>query len=412
MPRIRQRRLRLTSDFDFVEATSDDTTVRPIDQSLQDSSPMTTIGRHPPPARTLPSPNPPASPPGGDASETYKARTTDVIMARYRVQVALGYGRFGTVVRAEDTVTGTLVAVKLLHKGEDLHVDPLWEARIFQKILDGCDRRVSSFARVIQSGTFDGFKCIVLELCQATLYDIIKGYCGLVPLPARHILEMSYQIVDAVSYLHSLGIIHTDIKLDNIAVKCADVTTVKWLDVLTGYHDKRILVTTQICILDLGRAVHAIVPTGNHGRVCCLPYRAPEVNLGMPWSYGVDAFAIGCTLANIYVGDSLMSVDIDSDQEHLASIDKLVGPFPEEYARKINEKYPKMFKFDNGISILWSPERDTSSDASHVETASIHNRSLCDLIRNLMRPNPRDRITLEAATRHQYFDGLNALQLG
>ncbi|KAH9887378.1 kinase-like protein [Cubamyces lactineus] len=423
MPRVRKRRLRLASGLDFTSATSEDHTVDPIDQALQDNSPMTTIGRHPPPSRKLISPKPPVSGPAGSILVAYRARNTDVIMERYRVQAGIGYGMFGTVVRAEDMVTGTPVAVKLLHKCEDLHDDVLRESRIFQKLLDGCDRRVSSFVRVIRNGSFDGFHCIVLDLCQATLYDIVKGYCGLIPLPARHVLEMSYQIVDAVSYLHSLGIIHTDIKLDNIAVKCADVTTVKWLDVLTGYHDKKILVSTQICILDLGRAVHAIVPTGNHGRVGCLPYRAPEVILGMGWSYGVDAFAIGCTLANIYLGNSLMSMDIDSDQEHLASIDRLVGPFPEEYARRLNEKYPKTFKFDNGASVLFPPEGDVETDASCVEavtrltrlqpiSASIHHRSLCDLIRDLMCPNPGERLTLDAATRHKYFDGLDALQLG
>lgn len=38
--------------------------------------------------------------------------------------------------------------------------------------------------------------------------------------------------------LHSLGIIHTDLKLDNVAVKYSETTTVRWLDPLTGFQDK------------------------------------------------------------------------------------------------------------------------------------------------------------------------------
>ena len=38
--------------------------------------------------------------------------------------------------------------------------------------------------------------------------------------------------------LHSVGIVHADIKLNNIALKCADTVTVRWLDPSTGFHDK------------------------------------------------------------------------------------------------------------------------------------------------------------------------------
>lgn len=95
----------------------------------------------------------------------------------------------------------------------------------------------------------------MFELCHATLYDIMKGLSGLAPLPGRHIVEIAYQMLSAVSCeclhhmycwtlpesssdLHSLGIIHADLKLDNIAVKYPETTTIQWLDPLTGFHDK------------------------------------------------------------------------------------------------------------------------------------------------------------------------------
>lgn len=58
-----------------------------------------------------------------------------------RVIYKIGAGSFGTVVCCEDTVTQTRVAIKVLHKDEDLHGDVNHEAQMYRKILSGCDRR-------------------------------------------------------------------------------------------------------------------------------------------------------------------------------------------------------------------------------------------------------------------------------
>lgn len=59
-----------------------------------------------------------------------------------RVRATLGYGSYGTVVRAEDRFTGSAVAIKLLHKDEDLNSDLHVEERMYQKLLAGCDPHI------------------------------------------------------------------------------------------------------------------------------------------------------------------------------------------------------------------------------------------------------------------------------
>lgn len=54
----------------------------------------------------------------------------------------LGTGSFGTVVRAEDKYTGTLVAIKVLHKDEDANCDAGKEVRLYRKLLAGCNRHM------------------------------------------------------------------------------------------------------------------------------------------------------------------------------------------------------------------------------------------------------------------------------
>ena len=44
-----------------------------------------------------------------------------------------------------------------------------------------------------------GFHCVVFDLCNSTLHDVVNGYCGLTPLPAIHVMEISYQLVQAIT---------------------------------------------------------------------------------------------------------------------------------------------------------------------------------------------------------------------
>ncbi|KAI0683367.1 kinase-like protein [Cerioporus squamosus] len=346
----------------------------------------------------------------------------EAVMNRYRMVCSLGRGSFGTVVRAEDKITGSVVAIKLLHKDEDLNSDPQKEVRIYRKLLEGCRAQIELFPAVLGVGVHQGFSCIVFELCDSTLYDVIHGFCGLLPLPGRQLVEMVYQIVAAVEYLHSVGITHSDLKPDNIALKCADTTSIRWLDTITGYHNKKLLKSTEIRILDLGSAVcrndGLTCSSGRIGNQC---YRAPEISLGLPWSSGVDVFAIGCIVAELYLGRSLFPAESMTDREHLATVDKLVGPFGEEYARSVEKKIPGTFVFGDEVSVLFPASEVTLTAVEHAVpmkrledckplSGLVHDVVLHDLLHGLMRPSPSSRLGLDSALKHKYFDCLARLQ--
>ncbi|KAI0691975.1 kinase-like protein [Cerioporus squamosus] len=352
--------------------------------------------------------------------KTYVATANDVIMDRYLVLSSLGRGSFGTVVRTVDKVTGTGVAIKVLHKDEDLNVDPQREVRLYHKLLSGCRPQIELFAAVLDYGEHMGFKCIAFELCQSTLCDVVRGFSGLAPLPGRQLVEIAYQMVSATEYLHSLGIIHCDLKPDNIALCSAETVTVRWLDAITGFHDKKILKSTQIRVLDLGTAVDQDdKPLTLLGRVGNRGYRAPEISFGTVWSFGVDTFALGCVIAELYLGRDLFPADMM--REHLAMVDKLVGPFSEEYAHSIEDKLPGTFSFVGRVAIRFPRAGVALSAEEHGEpmrrlenlkplSATIHDTLLYDLVRKLMMPDPVERLEMDAAAKHAYFDVLAKLQ--
>ncbi|KAI0359348.1 kinase-like protein [Trametes cingulata] len=370
----------------------------------------------------------PATPDGPGAtvavrSQRYSPKNTDVILNRYRVRSRIGQGTFGTVVRAQDTVTGTTVAIKLLHKEDLLHGDMRVEEKVYALILSGCQPHVGLFAAVIDSGSYRGFHCVVFDLCDCTLDDVVKAHLGIVPLPSRHLMEIAYQLVKGVEYLHSLGIIHTDIKPDNVALRSSGTTTMKWLDINARLHEKKILISTHICIIDLGNAVDVQTFHVQQGRVGARSYQAPEVTLGLSWSFGVDVFAIGCVVAELYLMRRLLLGIVLDDREHLAHVNRIIGPFPEAYARAIEAKYSGTFAFSDGrVVVVYPPGGSTVSAADFVGvmrwleqskplSTCVHDVRLHGFLRKLMAPNPADRAPLSVACKHEYFDPLYRAQL-
>ncbi|KAI9069266.1 kinase-like protein [Trametes sanguinea] len=339
-----------------------------------------------------------------------------------QVRSGIGFGTYGTVVHAQDHVTGTAVAIKILHRDDALHQDVHAEERMYDKLLAGCDPHIGLFAQVLGSGEHEGFHCIVFELCDCTLFDVLQGYSGLVPLPTRHVVEMAYQIVKAVQYLHTIDVIHTDIKLDNIALRSQDTVKICWLDPMTGFQEKRVLVRAQICILDLGNAVELQGRGVAHGRVGAQGYRAPEVTLGLPWSYSIDSFGVGCVIAELYLGRQLFDGDIDTDREYIATIERLLGPFPETFAREIESKYPGVFTFEGTkVAVQYPPPCSLLSASDYADAmrrlervkplaAQVHDVVLIDLLRKLLAHDATSRISLEAAAKHKYFDTMTRLQ--
>ncbi len=89
--------------------------------------------------------------------------------------------------------------------------------------------------------------------------------------------------------------------------------------------------------------------------------------LGCPWSFGVDAFSLGCVIAEIHLSDTLVPSASTTDQERLATVEKLVGPFPEDYAQSIEDRFPDTFAFEDTMAVVIYPPTDESiSEPDHI----------------------------------------------
>ncbi|KAG8733969.1 dual specificity protein kinase kns1 [Ceratobasidium sp. 423] len=384
-----------------------------------------------------------------DKEGHYIIKQDDIIHSRYRVVRLLGQGTFGKVVEAIDmahplySANGSRthlransdyppnagrVAIKIIRavpKYRDAskieirvlkrlkESDPQNTRQVFPTIALASRNLIASNRNCIHYlETFDhrNHICIVTQLLGQCLYDFLKEN-QFTPFPRRHIQDFARSLLDSVAFLHDLQLIHTDLKPENILlVDSAYDSRPMPPGMGRRGQSRHILRNTAIRLIDFGSATfsdeyHSTV-------VCTRHYRAPEIILGLGWSFPCDAFSLGCILVELYTGVALFQTH--DNLEHLAMMEKVMGKMPERLCKQGQRYKPEFFTTTKGVVKLNFPNRSVSAQSKKEvkEVKSLHqiipntdliNQDFLDLVQRLLNPDPSTRITVREALKHRYF---------
>jgi eukaryotic-like serine/threonine-protein kinase len=132
-------------------------------------------------------------------------------LARYELLDRVGAGSMGTVYRAVDRRSGRIVAVKLVH--EHLQADPAYVARFRREARVAGLLNSPYTVRVLDSGSDQGRSFIVSEFVDGTPLGTVLRTERLSPGRA---LRIAAQVAMALAEAERRGVVHRDIKPDNI----------------------------------------------------------------------------------------------------------------------------------------------------------------------------------------------------
>ena len=134
------------------------------------------------------------------------ALSSGTTVGSYRIVAAIGAGATGEVYRARDLRLDRDVALKVLPAGDPARRDLIErEARIVASL------NHPNVLAIHDIGIQEGAMYIVTELVDG------ESLRGARP-PLRTVLDIAAQIADALSAAHSAGVIHRDLKPDNVMV--------------------------------------------------------------------------------------------------------------------------------------------------------------------------------------------------
>ncbi|KAF0887947.1 hypothetical protein E2562_005654 [Oryza meyeriana var. granulata] len=317
----------------------------------------------------------------------------DAIDGRYQRLSKIGGGSFGDVYRAKDSRTGEIVAVKCLRREDD---DP--DGHQLDRVLAGEVRALEAcrghphIVRILDHGRHRDVKTgpeayIVMEFVGLTLEASIRRH-GDDARPRRYaegdVRHLMRQLLTGVRRMHELGLMHRDIKPDNVLVDGRG--------------------TLKLCDLGFARTKEEAPPPFSNP-VAALLYRAPEVMLGSTtYDEMIDTWALGCIMAQLLAGERLFYAR--SEEEMLVRIADVLGMdditgwsgyencmIPKALQsgrRRRRSRLRQLFAFPGTAGGSGLPELSPAG---------------FQVLRGLLRCNPEKRMTAAQALQHRWFVG-------
>uniref|UniRef100_A0A672ZQX1 non-specific serine/threonine protein kinase n=1 Tax=Sphaeramia orbicularis TaxID=375764 RepID=A0A672ZQX1_9TELE len=241
------------------------------------------------------------------------------VSCSYEVLEFLGRGTFGQVAKCWKRGTNEIVAIKILKNHPSYARQGQIEVGILNRLsAENADEY--NFVRSYECFQHKGHTCLVFEMLEQNLYDFLK-HSKFSPLPLRHIRPILQQVATALMKLKSLGLIHADLKPENIML----------VDPLRQPY--------RVKVIDFGSASHvskAVCSTYLQSRY----YRAPEIILGLPFCEAIDMWSLGCVIAELFLGWPLYPGASEYDQ--IRYISQTQG-LPAEYLLSAGTKTSRFF---------------------------------------------------------------------
>ncbi|XP_067234060.1 serine/threonine-protein kinase MAK isoform X2 [Chanodichthys erythropterus] len=284
-------------------------------------------------------------------------------MNRYTTLKQLGDGTYGSVLMGKSNESGELVAIKRM-KRKFYSWEECMNLREVKSLKKLNHANVVKLKEVIRENDHLYF---VFEYMKENLYQLMKDRTKL--FPESVIRNISFQILQGLSFIHKNGFFHRDMKPENLL--CMGPELVKIAD------------------FGLAREIRSRPPYTDY--VSTRWYRAPEVLLRSPvYSSPIDIWAVGCIMAELYTLRPLFPGNSEVDEifkicQVLGTVKKSDWPEGYQLASAMNFRFPQCVP---------TPLKTLIPNAT--------NEAL-DLMRDFLQWDPKKRPSAAKALRYPYF---------
>src|SRR6516162_376708 len=235
----------------------------------------------------------------------------DVIGGRYEILLLLGEGGMGAVYKALDRTVERTVALKLIRP--EMASNPAILARFKQELLTAHQVTHKNVTRIYDLSEADGIQFITMEFVEGSDLRHILVEHG--KLPPDKAIEIIRQVCLALDAAHTAGVIHRDLKPQNIMQETK---------------------TGRVVVMDFGlaRSMESEGMTQTGALLGTIEYMSPEQSMGKTLDQRSDIFAVGLIFYEMLTGktpyksDSAMASLMRRNQERAVPVSQLDSSVP------------------------------------------------------------------------------------
>jgi cell division cycle 2-like len=289
-------------------------------------------------------------------------------------------GAYGVVWKAKDLATQDIVALKQIKFESDMTKEgfPMSALREINILLSLSHECVVTVREMVVGSALDKV-FMVMEFMEMDLKEAIN-IMGKDPFSQSELKGMLFQILSGVQHIHRKWLLHRDIKTSNVLVHKSGRIALADFGLARKYQDP-LRPLTQMVIT--------------------LWYRPPELLFGETvYGPAVDMWSVGCVLGELITKDAILQGEGELDQ--IDKIFRLVG-VPNE------KNWPDFDKLPSSGILRWKPLQHGSEFVrkfpinSPAGGQTFLDQNGFDLLSNLLKLDPQQRISADKALRHKYF---------
>ena len=251
-----------------------------------------------------------------------------LLNGRYQLLERVGSGGMSVVYRAQDMLLGRIVAIKMLHEG--FTGDAEFLQRFRQEAYSAAGLQHPNVVIVHDIGQDGHRQYIVMEYVQGpTLKEIVRQYNAEGrTMEINRMLDLTIQICAGVGYAHRAGLVHCDVKPQNVIVT----------------RDDRI----KVADFGIARAMSEASQQVQDNEMWGTPqYFSPEQAAGITPTTAADVYAIGVIMFEMLTGqlpftaESQTALALKHIQEQPPLVGSLNPAVPEQLELIVNKVLAK-----------------------------------------------------------------------
>jgi dual specificity tyrosine-phosphorylation-regulated kinase 2/3/4 len=293
----------------------------------------------------------------------------DHLAHRFGVVSLFGVGAFGQVARCIDHKTK-----KVIVNRDQMHAQGQIEATVLSK-LSGNDPR--HIVRAFDYFIFRSHICITFEILGINLFGLSESN-EFHPLPPRLVRLCALQMFAGLDQCHRIGVIHCDVKPENVLLVPGSNTLIKLIDFGSSCfegHQKYEYIQSRF-------------------------YRAPEVLFGLHYATPMDIWSAALVIAELLIGRPLFPGE--DEQEQAAMIAELLGE-PDIEVIRGSKRWKDFFGSDGRMTELMVTYSRVPGSMNLKEVIQTNDVYLVDFLLKCLTWDPEKRMTAQQAMQHPWI---------